>query len=76
MLVDGEHVAELGPASSSVRSRRSTGVPVSVSPDRGRVAPTPLSLLVLRMGSSELAADFPAVERVIRAAVDYRLSVR
>jgi hypothetical protein len=41
------------------------------------VATTPLSLLVYPDGQlQELAADFPAVERVIRAAVEYRLSVR
>ena len=41
------------------------------------VAATPLSLLVYPDGQlQELVADFPAVERVIRAAVEYRLSVR
>ena len=78
VLVDGEQVAELGPDEffgeiAALDWGAGFGYPRIAEV----VATTPLSLLVYPDGQlQELAADFPAVERVIRAAVEYRLSVR
>ena len=78
VLVDGEKVAEMGPGEffgeiAALDWGAGFGYPRIAEV----VATTPLSLLVYPDGQlQELAADFPAVERVIRAAVEYRLSVR
>jgi CRP-like cAMP-binding protein len=78
VLVDGEKVAELGPDEffgeiAALDWGAGFGYPRIAEV----VATTPLSLLVYPDGQlQELVADFPAVERVIRAAVEYRLSVR
>jgi len=78
VLVDGEKVAELGPGEffgeiAALDWGAGFGYPRIAEV----VATTPLSLLVYPDGQlQELAADFPAVERVIRAALEYRLSVR
>lgn len=78
VLVDGERVAELGPGEffgeiAALDWGAGFGYPRIAEV----VAATPLRLLIYPDGSLQaLVREFRAVERVIRAAVEYRLSVR
>jgi hypothetical protein len=78
VLVDGERIAELGPGEffgeiAALDWGAGFGYPRIAQV----VAATPLRLLVYPDGSLQLIIrDFSVVERVIRAAVTYRLSVR
>ena len=78
VLVDGERIAQLGPDEffgeiAALDWGAGFGYPRIAEV----VAATSVSLLVYPDGGlQELVADFPGVDRVIRAAVEYRISVR
>jgi aromatic-L-amino-acid/L-tryptophan decarboxylase len=78
VLVDGERVAELGPGEffgeiAALDWGAGFGYPRIAEV----VAATPVRLLVYPDGSLQrLVRELPAVERVIRAAVTYRLAAR
>lgn len=78
VVADDERVAQLGPDEffgeiAALDWGAGFGYPRTAEV----VAATPLELLVYPDGQlQELVAEFPAVDRVIRAAIEYRLSVR